>query len=253
MNDKLPWFKFYPFDWVSDSTVQTMTLIERGFYMEILCRVWIENGIPNNRTVVERLFNACSTDDEQPSSDVKKRSVDLIFDLLEVTPDGRKLTHWKLEEQREDLRNRAKKASEAGKKSGEARRKKQTNNRLTNVERTLNKPEPEPEPEVLKKKYYKKENNHPESKQEIIDYFTDKGMDTQSAGIQAIAFAEYYDPEQTGRFRDRNGKLVSSWKRNAATWFANWSEKQTRSPIKRMNPDKTNRQKPEITNITKLS
>lgn len=249
MSEKLPWFKFFPFDWLSDTTVQTMTLSERGFYLEILCRIWIEGGIKNDRTHVQRMFNTCAANDEECSTHVREKIVDKIISCLDVTKDGEKLTHWKLEELREENAKTIEKRRKAGQKSGEARRKKKSNTCLTPVEHMMNKPEPEPEIDNKKKKIYKKEINHPSSIDEAVTYFISKGMDQATAAVQAEIMQEYFDPEKSGVWTDKTGKRLGSWKRNAANWFLNWQSKQTNG-INRLSADKTSRPKPELIETT---
>jgi uncharacterized protein YdaU (DUF1376 family) len=44
----LPYFKFYPGDWLSDATVRRMPLEARGLYWELLAIAWKEGGIPDD-------------------------------------------------------------------------------------------------------------------------------------------------------------------------------------------------------------
>ena len=37
---RLPWFKFYPSDWLSSKTVTLMSFEQRGIYIELLSRAW---------------------------------------------------------------------------------------------------------------------------------------------------------------------------------------------------------------------
>lgn len=39
-DNKRPWFKFYPRDWLSDEKVRSVSFRARGVYMEILCLMW---------------------------------------------------------------------------------------------------------------------------------------------------------------------------------------------------------------------
>lgn len=39
-DNKRPWFKFYPRDWLSDEKVRALSFRARGVYMEILCLMW---------------------------------------------------------------------------------------------------------------------------------------------------------------------------------------------------------------------
>jgi uncharacterized protein YdaU (DUF1376 family) len=39
--DRLPWFKFFPMDWVSSETMERFTVEQEGAYMRLLCRQWM--------------------------------------------------------------------------------------------------------------------------------------------------------------------------------------------------------------------
>ncbi len=43
-----PAFQFYPQDFMSDANVELMTLEQRGAYLMLLCRDWIEDGLPDD-------------------------------------------------------------------------------------------------------------------------------------------------------------------------------------------------------------
>jgi len=51
-----PAFSFYPKDWLSDAHVRAMTLEEKGAYIDLLCLSWLEDGLPNNPSVLTRLL-----------------------------------------------------------------------------------------------------------------------------------------------------------------------------------------------------
>jgi uncharacterized protein YdaU (DUF1376 family) len=42
----LPYFKFYPDDWLSDRAVRRLSLPARGLYLDLLAIAWNEGGIP---------------------------------------------------------------------------------------------------------------------------------------------------------------------------------------------------------------
>lgn len=42
----LPYFKFYPGDWLSSGSVRTMSPEARGVYFDLLAVAWQEGGIP---------------------------------------------------------------------------------------------------------------------------------------------------------------------------------------------------------------
>lgn len=54
-----PYFKFYPSDWLSDSSVQFMSLEEEGAYIRLLCYAWNEGdncGLPDDDKFISRLL-----------------------------------------------------------------------------------------------------------------------------------------------------------------------------------------------------
>jgi uncharacterized protein YdaU (DUF1376 family) len=46
MADKLPWFKFYAQDWLTDPKVLRLTNGQRGVYLWLLCRQWHDGALP---------------------------------------------------------------------------------------------------------------------------------------------------------------------------------------------------------------
>lgn len=44
------WFAFYPFDWLTDSVVMTMPLVQQGAYIRLLCLAACNDGIPDDPT-----------------------------------------------------------------------------------------------------------------------------------------------------------------------------------------------------------
>lgn len=39
--DRLPWFKFFPMDWVSSETMERFSVEQEGAYLRLLCRQWM--------------------------------------------------------------------------------------------------------------------------------------------------------------------------------------------------------------------
>lgn len=48
MAKKLPWFKFYALDWLTDPRVQALTNEQRGIFHWLLCRQWIDGDLPSD-------------------------------------------------------------------------------------------------------------------------------------------------------------------------------------------------------------
>ena len=247
MSDKLPWFKFFPFDWETDEDVQLMDFFERGVYLTLLCRTWIEGSIPADPSKAQGLLKQCLSNAYAKDEQRLSTAYDKIIKLFQPHPENpERLVHWKMEEQRQELISLRDRRRKAGSKGG----KQSSSKSQAKLKQSLSKPEPEPEPEPeLKKKIYKKENNHPASIDEIVMYLTAKGMDQATAEVQAEIMQEYFDPENTGIWQDKTGKRLTSWKRNAANWFLNWQNKQTNG-FNRLSADKTSRPKPELIETT---
>lgn len=49
----LPYFKFYPDDWLSDRKVRRLGPVSRALYLELLADAWKEGGIPADRSELE--------------------------------------------------------------------------------------------------------------------------------------------------------------------------------------------------------
>jgi uncharacterized protein YdaU (DUF1376 family) len=50
-----PAFQFYPKDFLSSSKVELMSMTERGVYITLLSRCWLDNGLPDDVGVLARL------------------------------------------------------------------------------------------------------------------------------------------------------------------------------------------------------
>jgi len=123
MSKKLHWFPFYYLDWLSDIDVAMMTYSEKGLYMDMLCRCFNEDGIPNDINKLKRIFKCEESD--------LKECVKMFYEKDE------KLFNKKLDEIKKDQRKVSRAKSFAGKKSAEARRNKKVMT-STGVEQVLN-------------------------------------------------------------------------------------------------------------------
>lgn len=109
---KSPAFQIYPGEFISDFDVQNMNMEEIGVYIYLLFADWLEDGIPDDLTVVEGwLKHRCTTLD----SIVKPWSK---FTLLK----NGKRYNPRLNEEREKQLEWRQKSSEGGKKSAATRR-----------------------------------------------------------------------------------------------------------------------------------
>lgn len=55
---KSPAFQFYPKDFLTSEHVELMSLAERGAYITLICKCWIEGSLPSN---VDQLARLCGT------------------------------------------------------------------------------------------------------------------------------------------------------------------------------------------------
>jgi hypothetical protein len=231
MANKYPWFRFYAEDWLTDMNVQTMSLIERGFYLEVLCLIWAENGIPNSQKFLEQLFNRCSTDDrilfEQNYTSVRTDCIDKIKERLTETQDGKKLTHWKLEEIRKEITKVSENNAEKGRKSGESRRKKKaqktTNNCSTTVQPELNHPDPDPDKERVPPKPPKGGEDpslvSSPSQKEVREAFEMSGGTQEMADAfwgKHDAMAWHMNGQPIRKWQSLIGPYIARWRQNTA-------------------------------------
>lgn len=113
--DKLPWMKFYPADFMGSGKVQMMSPAERGIYISLLCHEWQEGHLPDDPSRLARVAGATPREMEGAWPSVRP--------CFSVDDDGR-LYHERLESEREDAverMERRRKMSEAGRK-GAAKR-----------------------------------------------------------------------------------------------------------------------------------
>lgn len=126
----LPYFQFYPQDFISDINVKLMSNEARGAYIMLLCHDWIEGGLPDNERALAILSGA---GDRWPEI---REQVFVLF-----VKNGDLLTNPRLQEEREKLEMKKRQKSQAGKASGKSRRAKkkqdeQTFNSCSNRTRT---------------------------------------------------------------------------------------------------------------------
>tara|TARA_Y100000401_G_scaffold86357_1_gene71694 strand:- start:155 stop:1036 length:882 start_codon:yes stop_codon:yes gene_type:complete len=100
---KLPYFKFYPSDFMGSGKVAMMSPCEVGIYIKLLCVCWQEGSLPDDPVRLGRLTGA--TVEEMQSAWPSVR------DCFEVHQ-GR-LTHSRLEKERDAAANRSTKAKRA--------------------------------------------------------------------------------------------------------------------------------------------
>lgn len=102
----LPWFKFYPKDFLSDERVKLMDHAQVGAYALLLCHQWTEGSIPADRHELSRLLKILPED------------FDSLWERIEPCfvrhlTDKKRLLNVRLDEERCKAANKAKVRSEA--------------------------------------------------------------------------------------------------------------------------------------------
>ena len=203
---KLHYFPFYYLDWLSSSSVQMMTYEEKGLFIDMLCRCYNDDGLPDDNSKLIRLFKC----DEHVLTAVKH----MFFSVEGL------LKNKKLEEVKADQEKLSYKKSLAGKASAKAR----ATNKLhksTCVEHVLNCVATEVQQNSTNKTKQSKVNNKkvnqkkftPPDISEVKKFFAEKGYTEESA---IKAFNHY----NLAEWHDTNGNPVKSWKQKMNTvWF----------------------------------
>lgn len=129
----LPHFAFYPFDWLGDIKVQQLTLEETGAYINLLAYMWCHGHdcmLPLDDRMLARVLHLTDVRWKE-MREVLIDGQSAVFTIL----DGNKFTNKRLFEEYQKAISKVNASSEAGKKSGETRKKKK---RSTSVQRVLN-------------------------------------------------------------------------------------------------------------------
>jgi uncharacterized protein YdaU (DUF1376 family) len=111
MNTKTPAFQFYAADYLADEQASLMTLEEEGAYIRLLAYCWREGSIPADETLLSRLCKGAST--------TVLRVVTACFQPCADRPD--RLTHKRLDDEREKQAEWREKSAAGGRKSAEKR------------------------------------------------------------------------------------------------------------------------------------
>lgn len=109
---KLPWFKFYASDWISDGHVRTMTSRQKGWYIDLLCYAWQEGGLPDSLPALRTLTSFYADGEyldmipESSSRPLIKELADEFDEIISLfrtkLPDGR-ITHPRLHKLRLEM------------------------------------------------------------------------------------------------------------------------------------------------------
>ena len=78
VGEKLPWFKFYPADFLTDEKVMTMTYEEIGIYLTLLCYQWMQGSIPADSSQAQAMLKLGSS---HAGTDSEAKSFERVFTL----------------------------------------------------------------------------------------------------------------------------------------------------------------------------
>ena len=126
----VPWFRFYPKDYLSDSKVKMLTREQRSILVDLWCYCAEDGGIPNNNQMVSRLLGE--------SIEFVESVMPCLLPFFHVQ--GDRLVSLRLQDETQAYENKCTKLRENGCKGGRPPKP----NGLANQNQMA--PEPEPEP-----------------------------------------------------------------------------------------------------------
>jgi len=108
---KRPSFQFYPQDWLADPNVISMTAEQRGAYIQLIACMWNTDDctLPNDDEYLAKLAG------------VDREAIGGLLHCFRVATKGDKITHKRLEKEREKQDDYKRKCSAAGKKGNDIR------------------------------------------------------------------------------------------------------------------------------------
>lgn len=107
MSEKLPWFKFYASDWISDARVRAMTSRQKGWYIDLMAYAWQEGGLPDDPKVLMVLTSypadAYGYAQNPPLAQKLEQEFHAVVEMFRtILPDERR-THPKLQALRQEM------------------------------------------------------------------------------------------------------------------------------------------------------
>lgn len=242
MSEKMPWFKFYASDWQSDENVLFMDFFERGVYLELLLRNWVEGSIPSSPSKCLILLTRFASTDSEAEREKIRKALQVILPLFHQSADlpGR-LVHPKLEEQRRNMQEISQKRANAGRKGGKSEKKNKSENPseksaskcLANGEaNALHK-----EQNINTKEKYKKE--RPEENPEIPappSLAEVKTAFDMQGGTEEMATAFFAKHDQLD-WRNAHGRPNRNWRSGVKPYITNWQSNAARKPKNSTGPD----------------
>ena len=188
------WYKWYPRDFISSSTVRRMSYLAQGIYRALLDLQWEDGSVPTDMSEVAQILRL----NEHEQSEFEPF-------LSTVFPDG---ANPKLADERAKSVAYVMQQKEYGKRGGKSAGKGRP---VVIVE-----PEPEPTPKATSRAVATK--FQPPSLREVEDYLIQRSWKTPVTG--AKKFCSYYDAKgwKVGN------KTMKDWKRAVLTWESNMTE-----------------------------
>ncbi len=183
------WYKWYPRDFISSSTVRRMSYLAQGIYRALLDLQWEDGSVPTDMSEVAQILRL----NEHEQAEFEPF-------LSTVFPDG---ANPKLADERAKSVAYVMQQKEYGKRGGKSAGKGRP---VVIVE-----PEPEPKPKATSK-------FRPPSIRAVEDYLIERGWKAPVTG--ATKFCSYYDAKgwKVGN------KTMKDWRRAVLTWEKNMTE-----------------------------
>lgn len=116
-NHNSPAFQFYPKDWLTDSRVVSMTTLQRGIYIQLLCYCWLEGWLPKDPKKLSMLSGVQGMTEQE-----FLEHWEAIEPCFEVIADGKGFIHPRLERERVKQQQWKEKCSKGGKASASKRK-----------------------------------------------------------------------------------------------------------------------------------
>lgn len=226
MSEKLPWFKFYASDWQTDENILFMGFFERGIYLELLLRNWVEGSIPSCPSKCLILLKRLLATDEKADDSRIEKALQKILPLFYQPPEmpGR-LVHLKLTEQRQKMMEISQKRATSGSLGGRAVTKKDVK---TAGKQMLSKPQANASQQnrteqnrIIKEKYKKESAEKeeavegPPSLQEVKTAFDMQG------GSEQMAISFFAKHEQLN-WLNAHGRPNKNWRSAVKSYILNW-------------------------------
>lgn len=189
------WYKWYPRDFISSSTVRRMSYLAQGIYRALLDLQWEDGSVPTSMDEVAQILRL----NEHEQSEFEPY-------LSSCFPDG---ANPKLAEERAKSVAYVIQQKEYGKRGGATGGK----GRPVIVE-----PEPEPEPKPKARARAVATKFAPPSLKEVREYMSERNWKLPISG--ATKFCNYYDQRDW-----KVGKHpMKDWKRAVITWESNMTD-----------------------------